>query len=114
MLTGASNFNLKHNNRALAEQTLGELGEANSKLRKLFIPTLRTACNALAPGPRMIGHPKNDVQPLRVAAMEALARFGKDAQPDWPMLKKLKLDPVAEVPKAARSVVDLLESPKMM
>jgi len=112
LLSGASNFNVKHKNRALALQTLGEIGEANPKLRKLFIPTLRTACNAQSPDPRQPTHPKNDVRPVRVAAIEALAKFGKDSQPELPMLKKLKFDPVDEVRKAAKSAVDLLESSK--
>ncbi|HEV3143595.1 MAG TPA: hypothetical protein VGZ47_06875 [Gemmataceae bacterium] len=112
LLTGASNFNVKHRNRALAVEALGTLGEANPKLRKQFIPTLRTACNAQSPDPKMISHPKNDVRPVRVAAIEALAKFGKDAQPELPMLKKLKLDPEDSVRKAAKSAVDVLEAVK--
>jgi hypothetical protein len=112
LLTGASNLNIKFKNRALALQTLGELGDTNPKLRKQFIPTLRTACNVQSPNPKMISHPKNDVRPVRIAAIEALAKFGKDAEPELPMLKKLKLDPEDSVRNAAKSAVDVLEKPK--
>jgi hypothetical protein len=112
LLAGASNLNGKHKNRALAVQALGELGETNPKLRKQFIPTFRTACNVQSPNPKMISHPKNDVRPVRIAAIEALAKFGKDAEPELPMLKKLKLDPEESIRKAAKSAVDLLETTK--
>ncbi|HLW64409.1 MAG TPA: hypothetical protein VKS79_03755 [Gemmataceae bacterium] len=112
LLAGASNLNVKHKNRALALQTLGELGETNPKLRKQFIPTLRTACTAQSPNPKMISHPKNDIRPVRIAAIGALAKFGKDAEPELPMLRKLKLDPEESVRNAAKSAVDLLESGK--
>jgi hypothetical protein len=112
LLVGASNLNVKHKNRALALQALGELGETNPKLRKQFVPALRTACNVQSANSKMIAHPKNDVRPVRIAAIAALAKFGKDAEPELPMLKKLKLDPEDSVRKAAKSAVDVLESAK--
>jgi hypothetical protein len=112
LLAAASANNRKHKNRALAVQTLGELGEANPTLRRQFIPTLKAACNAICPDPRQPNHPKNNVEPVRVAGIEGLAKFGKDAQDQLSMLRKLKTDPNEAVRRAATSAVDTLEAAK--
>lgn len=107
LIAAVTSSSIKPRHRALAIEALGDLGESHSALRRQFLPTLKQAV--------VIGQLKKDEPAgaaIQVAAINSMAKFGKDARGQLSLLKKLKFDKSDQVRKAAAAAVESIEADK--
>lgn len=82
--------------RAYALVQLGNMAEAKEEFRKKVLPTLVSGVN-------------DGSQPIKLAAIEALAKLGPDAKSAIPTLKKCKMDSSARIREAATAALEKIE-----